>query len=165
MASTATDSAQEVAGTAKQEAGRTSAEAQRQAKDLLRQGQSELNDQAGAQQERLAGGLRAISSELEQMVHGTEQEGMASHVVCWVAAMSDDAGQWLEQRDPGDVVTEGKHFARRRPGAFILAAAGLGLVVGRVAVDGIEQNVGVDQPHDALRMRRMSSSSSRSAAI
>lgn len=133
VADTAKGGAQNVAGTAKSEVKRTTGEAQRQARDLLRQSQSELTDQAGAQQERLAGGLRTFSSQLGQMVDGAEQDGMAAHLVRWASEKAEGAGQWLQQREPGQVVDEVKQFARRRPGVFLLAAAGLGVAVGRVA--------------------------------
>ncbi|MEE6282418.1 hypothetical protein [Georgenia sp. MJ170] len=133
VAGDAKESAQEVGQTAKEEARRTAGEAKRQAKDLLRQSQSELTDQAGAQQQRLAGGLRSFSAELDQMADGAEHEGMASHAARWAAEASDDAGRWLEDRDPSGVLEDLKGYARRRPGMFILAAAGAGLLVGRIA--------------------------------
>ena len=46
--------------------------------------------------------------------------------------MSDAAG-WLENRDPGSLVTELKQFARQRPGTFLAAAAAIGVVGGRLS--------------------------------
>ena len=39
---------------------------------------------------------------------------------------------WLENRDPGSLLDEVKSFARQRPGTFLLAAAGAGLLAGRL---------------------------------
>ena len=39
---------------------------------------------------------------------------------------------WLENRDPGSLLEEVKSFARQRPGTFLLAAAGAGLLAGRL---------------------------------
>jgi hypothetical protein len=48
------------------------------------------------------------------------------------ARHSGNAAQWLESREPGDLLDEVKGFARRRPGAFLGIALGAGLLVGRV---------------------------------
>ncbi|KZX21445.1 hypothetical protein [Rathayibacter tanaceti] len=48
-------------------------------------------------------------------------------------ALSDGAvAQWLEERDPSQLLDDVRSFARRRPGAFILIAAATGLVGGRL---------------------------------
>jgi hypothetical protein len=39
---------------------------------------------------------------------------------------------WLEQREPGDLLDEVRRFARRRPGAFVLGALVAGVVAGRM---------------------------------
>ncbi|MFC4554620.1 hypothetical protein [Georgenia faecalis] len=139
VAQTAGDSAKNVVGTATEEAKRTAAEAQRQAKDLLRQGQSQLQEQATSQQQRLATGLRSLSGELTQMADGTEDSGMAAELARRASQYADQAGSWLEERSPSDLLDEVQTFARRRPGAFLAIAAGLGVVVGRLA-RGLKDN-------------------------
>lgn len=133
VAGSAKEQAAHVAGTAKEEAQRAVGEAKRQAQSLLRQGQTELSSQAGTQQERLASGLRSFSTELGQLAEGAEEPGVATNVARWAAQVADDAGRWLEERDPTSVVDEVRRYARRNPGTFMLVAAGLGLAVGRVA--------------------------------
>ena len=64
----ATDSAQTVAETAKTEAANVAAEVKTNARDLLQQAKSDLTDQAGTQQQKVAEGLRSISTELQH--HG-----------------------------------------------------------------------------------------------
>ena len=44
-----------------------------------------------------------------------------------------DVASWLDQRDPGSLVSEVKQFARQRPGAFLATAAVIGLVGGRLS--------------------------------
>ena len=56
--------------------------------------------------------------------------GDVLHLV--LAHLGDVAG-WLDQRDPGSLVSEVKQFARQRPGAFLAAAALAGLVGGRLS--------------------------------
>lgn len=132
-AQTAKEQASDVAETAKHEAAQTYGEAKRQVMSLFRQSSDELNQQAGSQLGRLAGGLRTFSADARTMTEAVEQDNTASMVMRWAGETADDAGQWLEGRDATAVLDEVKRYARRHPGMFMLAAAGLGLVVGRLA--------------------------------
>lgn len=67
------------------------------------------------------------------MADSSEEPGLATQVARWASQVSDDAGRWLEDRDPSSVFDEVRRYARRSPGTFMLIAAGLGLAVGRVA--------------------------------
>lgn len=58
--------------------------------------------------------------------------GVAADLARQVASRVRDTGQWLEGRKPGQVVDEMQSFARRRPAAFLVLAAGAGLVAGRL---------------------------------
>ena len=128
----ATDAGQQVASVAKDQAQNVAAEAGAQAKDLMNQARSELTDQAGQQQQRLAGGLRALGDELESMTHHSAESGVATDLARQASQRSHDAAQWLESREPGNLVTELKDFARQRPVAFLALAAGAGLLAGRL---------------------------------
>src|SRR5690625_3275826 len=108
VAGNAKEQAAKVAGTAKEETQRTVGEAKRQAQDLLRQSQSELSSQAGVQQQRLAETLRSFSGELGQMADSSEEPGLAPQVARWASQVSDDAGRWLEDRDPSSVFEDRK---------------------------------------------------------
>jgi hypothetical protein len=119
---------------AKNEAGGVAAEAGRQTKNLLHQGQDELRQQVGGQQQKAAQGLRSLSEDLRGV--STNSDGHASNTLASLADQAahhaENVAQWLENRNPGDVVDEVKSFARQRPGTFLLAAAGAGLLVGRL---------------------------------
>jgi hypothetical protein len=128
----AVQAGQHVAGVAKDQAAQVGAEAGRQAKDLLHQASSELSQQAGQQQQRLAQGVRALSDELHKMTSGQPSSGPATDLAQQGAQRVRELATWLEQREPGDLIEEVKIFARRRPGAFLALAAGLGLVAGRM---------------------------------
>jgi hypothetical protein len=128
----AAQAGQQVASTAKDEAHHVAAETSSQAKDLLHQARSEVTDQAGAQQQRLASGLRALGDELESMTRHSEQQGPASSLAKEAASRSRDVASWLEAREPGHVLRDVQDFARRRPGMFLLLAAGAGVVAGRL---------------------------------
>ncbi|WP_254910221.1 hypothetical protein [Micromonospora sp. NBS 11-29] len=62
---------------------------------------------------------------------------------------------WLEQREPGDLLNEVKSYARRNPGTFLVGAALLGVVAGRltrnIAAVGNDDNSGVQPAYDPDR--------------
>jgi hypothetical protein len=133
VARTAKDSAQGVAETAKAEAANVASEVKSNAKDLLYQARSDLTQQAGTQQQKVANGLRSISDELHQMAQASDQPGVASDLVRQVAERSTSMAAWLDGRDPGSLLNEVKSFARQRPGTFLLLAAGAGVLAGRLS--------------------------------
>mgnify|MGYP000253432556 CR=1 FL=1 len=130
---TAADSAQTVAETAKTEASNVAAEVKTNARDLLHQAKSDLTDQAGAQQQKVAEGLRSVSTELHSMASASDQPGVATDLVRQAAERSSAVASWLDGRDPGSLLTEVKSFARQRPGTFLLLAAGAGVLAGRLS--------------------------------
>src|SRR5690606_33431315 len=75
---------------------------------------------------------RALGDELRQMADGTEDPGYATDVVRRVGDATGQVAQWFEDREPASVLHEVEDFARRRPGTFLLLAAGAGLLVGRL---------------------------------
>ncbi|WP_270365490.1 hypothetical protein [Microbacterium algeriense] len=129
---TAATQAKDVLGTAKDEAATVVGEAKIQAKDLYAQTQRELKEQANTQQQRVAGGLRSLSDELGSMAANSSGSGIAGDLVQQVSGRLSSAASWLGDRDPGSVLTEVKRYARRKPGTFILAAAVVGVAVGRL---------------------------------
>jgi hypothetical protein len=138
VAQTAADAGQRVAGTAKDEAANVATEATRQAQDLLAQTRTELHDQAAAQQQRTASGIRSLSAELGSMAERSDQSGTATELVRQASAKAGEIAGWLEQRDPGSLVQELKSFARRRPGTFLALAAGAGLAAGRLTRGAVD---------------------------
>lgn len=122
----------QVADTAKEEARHVASEAKSQAQQLWQQTRSEAQGQAGQQQDRLAKGLRALGDELEQMARGSQESGVASDLARQGSAKVREVAGWLENRQPGDILTEVRQFARRRPGMFLAIAAGAGVLGGRL---------------------------------
>jgi hypothetical protein len=133
VARQATDSAQSVAETAKSEAANVAAEVKTNAKDLLYQAKADLTEQAGTQQQKVAQGLRSISTELHSMASAPDQPGVAADLVRQAAERSSAVASWLDDRDPGSLLNEVKSFARRRPGTFLMLAAGAGILAGRLS--------------------------------
>jgi hypothetical protein len=107
-------------------------ETRAQARNLVSEASGELSHQASTQQKRAAEGLRALGSELHSMAGRSEQSGMASDLVDQAASRAHQAADWLEHRQPGQIVDEVRAFARRRPGAFLAGAVIAGVVVGRL---------------------------------
>lgn len=125
--------AQDTAHEAKNVAKDTVAEARTQAKDLFAQTRDEVSRTAGEQLQRLSGTTASLSSEFGKMASSSEEGGLAASLVEQASSYLDKATQWVEGREPGDLLTDVKHYARRHPGTFMAIAAGLGLVAGRVA--------------------------------
>ena len=121
-----------VADVAREQASGVAAEAGRQGRDLLQQAQGQLEEQAARGQQRLADRLLSLSDELRSMADASGQGGMAAGLAHQVASRVGDAGQWLGDRKPGQVVDEMQSFARRKPAVFLTLAAGAGLVAGRL---------------------------------
>ena len=119
-------------GVAQEQASNVTAEATRQGKDLLRQARGELGEQAAQGQQRLATELLSLSDELTSMAEGSTQNGVAADLARQVASRARDAGQWLDDRRPAQVIDDVQAFARRRPGLFLALAVGTGLVAGRL---------------------------------
>jgi hypothetical protein len=128
----AKDAAVGVAGTAREQASQVAGEAQAQARDLLSQGRSELADQTRAQQQRAASSLHALSRQLHEMSAGASEPGLAQDLTSQVAGHAASLASWLEDREPAAVLDDVRAYARRRPGMFLAACAGAGVLVGRL---------------------------------
>lgn len=148
VASDAKDSAQQVASTTKEQAAEVTQEARTQARALYDQTKGEIGQQATDQQARAASGLSTLADELSTMAERSDG-GMAADLARQAADRAHTASQWLEQREPGDVLAELTSFARRRPGAFLAGAAALGFVGGRL-VRGLADDARDDSGDDGV---------------
>lgn len=132
VAETAKQTGAQVASTVKEQAGEVTAEAGRQAKQVWQEARSEFTDQASSQQQRVAGGLHSLADELRQMADGSQENGVASDLARQAADRAHGVADWLQSREPGDLLGELQSFARRRPGVYLGVAAAAGLLVGRL---------------------------------
>lgn len=123
----------EVAEVAKDELLRLAEEARGQARSLWSEASEQLRDQANSGKQHLAGLLHSLAGELGQMASRSEQAGPLTAFSKGAAARLGEMSHWLQETDPGDVLTEIRRFARRRPVAFLAGAALAGLVVGRLS--------------------------------
>ncbi len=65
--------------------------------------------------------------------------GMASDLARQLSERVQTAADWLESREPRDLLTEVQRFARRRPGTFLAAAGVLGFVGGRATRGAVDE--------------------------
>ena len=132
VVSDAADSGRRVADTAASGVKDVASEATTQLRQLFDQLRSELDDQASSQGQRAVSGLRSLADELRQMASSTQQPGLASETAHQAADRAGSMADWLDNRQPGDLLDELRSFARRRPGAFLLGAAAVGVIGGRM---------------------------------
>lgn len=129
----AQSAASDVAGTAKQEAHAVQDEAMDQMKSLASSVQEEANAQASTQQQRLAEQSRTVSDDLQRISRGERPESdMVIRAVSTVADRAEAFTRQLETKEPRELLSDVRRFASRRPGAFLLIAAGAGLLAGRL---------------------------------
>lgn len=129
----AASAASSVTETAKDQAASVVSDAKNQAGNLLHQTRDEVTSQASTQQQRAAGGLRSLSDELHSMADRSDADGPATSLARQAADRVSTAAGWLEDREPGEVLSDVKRFARQRPGAFLAIAAGAGVLAARLA--------------------------------
>lgn len=133
VAGTAKQATAEVAGTAKEQASQVASETVHQVKQLADQTRQQASEQLDTQATKLAGTFRSLADELGEMAHNSESDGLAKKVVGDAASRARTVADQLEERGPQGLLEDLRSFARRRPGAFILASAVTGLVAGRLA--------------------------------
>lgn len=136
------ESATHVVDSAKQEASMLAEQAKDQATHLLDELGSDLKEQTAAQQRKVAANLRDISEEFRSMLDQSTASGTASMLVDQASQHSGQAADWLEQREPHDLLNEVKGFARKRPAAFLGLALGAGLLAGRMTRNASEPKEG-----------------------
>ncbi|MFG1817707.1 hypothetical protein ACGFIF_28385 [Kribbella sp. NPDC049174] len=128
---TSVEATRQVAGTVKEKASDVTSDAREQARRLVGQTRDELVGQAGQQKDRATNGLRSVSDELREMAeHG--QSGLGAQLARHGADFTDQAADFLQKHEPGDLLDEVRGFARRKPGTFLLVAAAAGVVAGRL---------------------------------
>jgi hypothetical protein len=111
----ATEHAGQVANVVGEQARQVASETTRQARHLLEEGVDQLRDQAREGQQKLAGGLRGVAEQLRQMSDHAEGSVTVSEAVRQVSQRANGVADWLESRQPGDLLDEVRAFARRRP--------------------------------------------------
>ncbi|QLQ37367.1 hypothetical protein [Micromonospora robiginosa] len=142
-----------VAQTAKEQGREVVGEARRQARDLYGEARGQVTSQAGQQQQRAASGLRSLADEMRSMAQQGGGSGPVTELAHQAAERVHGVAGWLEQREPGDLLNEVKGYARRNPGTFLVGAALLGVVAGRLTrnIAAVGNDGGAGQSYDPDR--------------
>ena len=137
VAGTARDQAGAVAGSATDSARRVAGEAATQVRELTDQTRQQLTEQVERQQQQLAGSLRSLAQQLSDMAAGRGgSDGIAGDLVREASQRAGQVAEYLDERNPGELVEELRGLGRRRPAAFLTGAVVSGLLVGRFAKSG-----------------------------
>lgn len=131
-AAAAKEGAKNVAGEAKQQAKALTSEATDRARGVLDQALGQAREQGSQQASRAAGGLRTFSDQARALAEGRADEaGPLGDIVTRAGDQAQQLATRLDTDGVEGVMDDVARFARRRPGLFLAAAAGLGFLAGR----------------------------------
>lgn len=144
VARSAADAGAGVVDSATKQGKDVASEAGRQARSLYGQMRAEVDDQAAIQQKRAVGGLHALGDEVAKMAEQGDGSGLGSQVAQQASQKINEVARWLDDHEPGQVFDEIKSYARRNPGTFLMGAAALGIVAGRLTKNLADASAGID---------------------
>ena len=122
-----------VAETVKDETKGVAREARQQAGTAFHQIQDDVRSRAEAEATRFAETLHATGRQLSSMADAATGGGVMPSIVREGATAVERLGTRLDQGGVDAVMADVRRWARRSPGSFLLGAAALGFVTGRVA--------------------------------
>jgi len=131
-ATEAKEGAKHVAGEAKEHAAELAGDAWGQARTVLDQAMGSVREQGDQQAQRAATNLRSLSDQFRALSEGRSQDaGRLGELATQASDRVQSFASRLETGGWQSVAGDVSSFARRRPGLFLAAAAGLGFVAGR----------------------------------
>jgi hypothetical protein len=131
-ASTAKAQVATVADASMHEAKAVAKDAKAHTQEVLSQSRDQLRQQADDQFRNFAGTLSDIGRQLNNMVQGRPESGLVVDVTNDIAASVARFGERVDRGGVDGTLQDVKRFARKRPGAFLLASLGGGVMVGRL---------------------------------
>jgi len=138
------EAASEVAGSAVERVGEVKDEAARQARDLVAEARSHVTQQAGQGHQALVTNLRSLGDELDRMNQQSGESGIATQLAGQAQQRVTGLADWLDTREPGQIVDEVRNFARKQPTMFLLGALAAGVAAGRLARGAVDLHTGDD---------------------
>lgn len=129
----AAGAAKDVAAHAQGQASDVASHATDEAKGLLGKAKGEATSQAASTISALTDSLRSLGQELSAMASHDQTHGTATGLVQQGADQTNSLADWLEGKEPGQVLDGVTRYARQNPGTFIALAAGAGVLAGRLA--------------------------------
>jgi hypothetical protein len=146
----ATRASSDLTQTAADKAKDVAQETTRQARNFIGEAREQMHDQAGQQHQTLISNLRSIGDELGGMAGGNDQNGIAHDLVGQAGDHAHALAEWLDARQPGELVDELRTFARRRPGTFLIGAAMAGVLAGRLTRGVVASHTNDEPTPDAF---------------
>ncbi|MDO4916066.1 MAG: hypothetical protein Q3974_00415 [Rothia sp. (in: high G+C Gram-positive bacteria)] len=135
----AVESGKNVAQHAKNVAGNVKDETVSQAQDLVGQLRDDLQRMVGPQQQKIAATVRTISDEIDALSRGEKpQSDYVTGLLGSASGYVNSVATSLEQKEPKDLLNDVRRFAARRPGVFLAAALGVGILAGRATRNAAE---------------------------
>lgn len=132
VAGSAADHAKDVAGTATDKAADVVQEAKSQARDVLGEARTQVASEAETRRGQAVSTLRSIGDELDSMQNHDGENGVATQLVSRGTGYVRQTADWLDGRQPSEILDDVRRFARDRPGTFLLGALIAGVVAGRL---------------------------------
>jgi hypothetical protein len=151
VARTAQEQAGAVATEARQQASEVAADAKHQAQNVVHDAKEQLRQQADAQTAKVAESLHRLTGELQALCEGRPQEaGTVAQYAREAGTKLDDFASKVGDRGFEGLVDDLQRFARRRPAAFLAAAAAAGFFAGRM-FRSVKDEAAEDGDGDAVR--------------
>ena len=119
---TAKESGKQVAGTAAEQGKHVLDEGRYQARNLTRETRTRSPSRAGRRRTRPRPVCAVSPTSCAGWPTARGTSGIASDLVQQASEKAGELGEWLENREPGDLVAELRGLARRKPGTFLLGA-------------------------------------------
>jgi hypothetical protein len=137
VATTAMEGTREVATQAADQMSSVVGQAKDQFHTLVGDTRAEVQQQAETQAARAAEGLRNLSHQFGALAEGrTEEAPQLQQYLTTAHHRLSDVATRVEERGPQGLLDDLASFARRRPGMFLLCAAGAGFAAGRLVRTG-----------------------------
>lgn len=128
----AADHARDLSGSAADKATEVVSEASDKARDLLGQTRDQVQTEAENRRGQAVSTLRSLGDELDSMREHDGDRGFATELAGRGSSYVRQTADWLDGRDPSQILDDVRHFARRRPGTFLVGALVAGVVAGRL---------------------------------
>jgi hypothetical protein len=128
---TSGEAVRQVADTVKDKASDVTSDVRQQTRQMVGQTREQLVQQAGQQKDKAAESLRSVGDDLRGMAE-QGQSGWGSQLAGQGADFSHQAADFLQDHQPGELLDEVRAFARRKPATFLIGAAIVGVVAGRL---------------------------------
>ncbi|CAA9268510.1 MAG: hypothetical protein AVDCRST_MAG76-3226 [uncultured Acidimicrobiales bacterium] len=147
------DQAGEVVVAAKAQAAEVADQASVQARNLLEETRSRIEEQSATGAQRLGQQLQELGEEALALSEGRPDEApnvqgyvkRAANTLLDCADRAYGVSDDIQTRGIGGMLSDVQTFARRRPGVFLLGAAGLGLVAGRAVKASKDEGDGAEE--------------------